>query len=51
MKKFYPLPFGHIEVRVDPRPPRSGRLGRGEGVWGNREVPQWQLEESGEKRS
>jgi hypothetical protein len=38
---FYPIPFGHVEVRVDNRPARSARSrsGRVEGVWGNREVP------------
>jgi hypothetical protein len=38
---FYPIPFGHAEVRVDKRPPHSGRprSGQVEGVWGNREVP------------
>ena len=46
MKKFYPLPFGHIEVRVDPRPPRGARPRGGPG-----EVPLWQLEECGGKRS
>jgi hypothetical protein len=41
---FYPIPFGHAEVRVDKRPARSARRGclqpgPVEGVWGNREVP------------
>jgi hypothetical protein len=38
---FYPIPFGHVEVRIDRRPPRSGRPQSGpvEGVRGNREVP------------
>jgi hypothetical protein len=38
---FYPIPFGHAEVRVDKRPPQRGRPQSGpvEGVWGNREVP------------
>ena len=41
MATFYPIPFGHVEVRVDRRPassarPRSGQV---EGVWGNRDVP------------
>jgi len=56
MKKFYPLPFGHIEVRVDRRPARPARSARprsgpGEGVWGNREVHPWELEEYLEARS
>jgi len=53
MTKFYPLPYGHAEVRVDRRPARSARprSGPGEGVWGNREVPPWEIEEFGGKRS
>jgi hypothetical protein len=50
MKKFYPLPYGFVEVRVDRRPARSAcpRSGPGEGAWGNREVPPREIEESGE---
>ena len=38
---FYPIPFGHAEVRTDKRPARSARSRseQVEGVWGNREVP------------
>ena len=38
---FYPIPFGHAEVRVDKRPARSARPRSGpvEGDCGNREVP------------
>jgi hypothetical protein len=45
--KFYPLPWGHIEVRVDQRPARSARPRSGpvEGDWGNREVPPTHLDE------
>ena len=41
MVRFYPIPFGHIEVRIDRRPPRSARpcSEQVEGAWGNREVP------------
>jgi hypothetical protein len=46
--KFYPMPFGHVEVRVDRRPapgacPQSGPV---DGVWGNREVPPADLDHS-----
>jgi hypothetical protein len=46
--KFYPLPFGHAEVRIDTRPARSAypRSGPVEGVWGNREVPPADLDHS-----
>jgi hypothetical protein len=46
---FIPLPMGHVEVRIDSRPPKRRRpavqppvrdSGPVEGVWGNREVPQ-----------
>jgi hypothetical protein len=44
--KFYPLPFGHAEVRIDERPARGRpRGGPAEGVWGNREVPPMLLHE------
>lgn len=40
MVRYYPIPFGHVEVRVDRRPAQRARPRRGqvEGVWG-REVP------------
>jgi hypothetical protein len=46
--KFFPLPFGHAEVRIDKRPARSAcpRGGPVEGVWGNREVPPADLDHS-----
>jgi hypothetical protein len=49
--KFYPTPFGHIEVRIDCRPARSPsprwgeHCGPVEGARGNPEVPPWQLDE------
>jgi hypothetical protein len=44
--KFYPLPFGYTEVRVDRRPARSACLRSPvEEVCGNREVPPWHLDE------
>jgi hypothetical protein len=44
---FYPIPFGHVEVRIDRRPARSARPrgGQVEGVWGTREVPPASLRE------
>jgi hypothetical protein len=38
---FYPIPFGHVEVRVDKRPARSAhaRSAQVEGARGDREVP------------
>jgi hypothetical protein len=45
--KFYPLPFGHAEVRIDTRPARAyPRSGPVEGVWENREVPPADLDHS-----
>ncbi len=38
MRKFYPLPFGHAEVRIDERPAGQRPLrgsGPVEGVWGS----------------
>lgn len=47
MVRFYPIPFGHVEVRVDRRPARSARQRSGlvEGVWGSPEVPPASLRE------
>ena len=41
MVRFYPIPFGHIEVRIDRRPARGARPcnEQVEEVWGSREVP------------
>ncbi len=50
--KFYPLPFGHAEVRIDRRPARSAcpQSGPVEGDWGNREVPPADLDTSWRRR-
>jgi hypothetical protein len=49
MVRYYPIPLGHVEVRIDRRPARSARphSGHVEGVWGNREVPPVSLWEVG----